>query len=458
VQKVIAKYGLAAHLALLAVAPLFLYPFVGETSIAVVLLWLSLPAAVWTIFEPSVRSGESTGMARQRVMRAIGSDPLFWMSLALVVMFGVWALNTGISLAYDAEKSQWSIAEPVFPILPGAVGVAGFLPFACSVALMVILQGCRHSLGRLARMAFLLIAAFLSGVAGAVVLLRGYFTHSGVHELCNAAAAHYSYAGYSHGLLLLAAIVALAAAFERGWHLAVFALIVAIGGNAATLFILATNYQVTAFVAVLLVLVAVAFVYCHYYGSTGADFKFLVVAGLSLTLGGLLVATVLSSDALDARIAEFQSLSFFSEKFWSQRTLLSAIALKSWFSHLWTGTGVASFAFDFRFNATDVEWAVMPLGVKAVPNGWWFLLAERGLVGTGLYLVPFGFLVFTYVRRAIDGVWKRQVPHPAILLGPLAFVLLVADGFFDCTPLRVEVILVTGTMLAVSAASISRGK
>jgi hypothetical protein len=30
VQKAISKYGLAAHLALLAVAPLFLFPFCGD--------------------------------------------------------------------------------------------------------------------------------------------------------------------------------------------------------------------------------------------------------------------------------------------------------------------------------------------------------------------------------------------------------------------------------------------
>ena len=51
VQKFIAKFGCAAHLAVLTVAPLFLFPFVGQETLAVALLWLSLPAALWTVLE-----------------------------------------------------------------------------------------------------------------------------------------------------------------------------------------------------------------------------------------------------------------------------------------------------------------------------------------------------------------------------------------------------------------------
>ena len=84
-QKAIAKYGLAAHLAILAVAPLFLFPFFGEDTIAVVLLWLSLPAAVWTFMQPSVRRGEMLHDARDRVSSEVFRDPFFWVMLVVVV-------------------------------------------------------------------------------------------------------------------------------------------------------------------------------------------------------------------------------------------------------------------------------------------------------------------------------------------------------------------------------------
>ena len=68
-QKLIAKYGTAAHLALLAAAPLFLFPFLPDEAIATVLLFLSLPAAVWTLMEPSVLDGEKLHTARERAVR-----------------------------------------------------------------------------------------------------------------------------------------------------------------------------------------------------------------------------------------------------------------------------------------------------------------------------------------------------------------------------------------------------
>ena len=82
-QKAISKYGLAAHLALLAVAPLFLFPFCGAVWTARVLLWLSFLAFVWTLVEPSRRQGEMLHDARFRVFLSVFRDPLFWFSLFL---------------------------------------------------------------------------------------------------------------------------------------------------------------------------------------------------------------------------------------------------------------------------------------------------------------------------------------------------------------------------------------
>ena len=101
-QKFIAKFGCAAHLAVLTVAPLFLFPFVEREMLAVVMLWLSLPAALWAILEPSVRGGEHLHNARRRVLRGMLRDPLLWALLVVVVITGVRAVNVGIALAYDA--------------------------------------------------------------------------------------------------------------------------------------------------------------------------------------------------------------------------------------------------------------------------------------------------------------------------------------------------------------------
>ena len=83
-QKLISKYGLAAHLALLAVAPLFLFPFLPGESVATVELWLSGFTLVWLLMEPSRRNEEMLHDARMRVAGDIARDPLFWALLGAV--------------------------------------------------------------------------------------------------------------------------------------------------------------------------------------------------------------------------------------------------------------------------------------------------------------------------------------------------------------------------------------
>ena len=136
--------------------------------------------------------------------------------------------------------------------------------------------------------------------------------------------------------------------------------------------------------------------------------------------------------------------------------MLSAVAFKSWISHIWIGTGIDSFPLDFRFAAQDADWAVLPRGATAVPNGWWLLLAERGLVGAVFFVLPFGFLLFTYGRRLVGGVRTRALPHPVCLIALVALALFVATGFVDCSPLRAESLMAMCAYLAVSAAAFPR--
>ena len=162
-QKLISKYGLAAHLAILAVAPLFLFPFCSEGSIATTVLWLSVLCGVWVIMEPSRRSQEMLHDARSRIAQAIAKDPVFWLTLFLAVVSGVRFFNDGVMMGYDAEKLIWVLTEPASPLLPGSVAGAGYLPFAASIAIIVILQGARHALGKSARISFLFLVPFLAG-------------------------------------------------------------------------------------------------------------------------------------------------------------------------------------------------------------------------------------------------------------------------------------------------------
>ena len=457
VQKLIAKYGLAAHLAILAVAPLFLFPFCATGTVAWVLVWLVLPVALWTVLEPSLRGGEYLHDARRRVVKAVFRDPLFWASLVLVVFTGFRALNSGISLSYNAEASVWLISSPTFPILPGVVGSAGDLSFAVALACAVLLQACRHSLGRSARMAFLLLASFLSGLAAIIALVA---LHGGAADalalLPSDGGAARSFVALAFGLHLIGGLVALIAIAEYRWRFSFFLLLSAIGGNAAGLFAFAPAYLSAAFVAAGILALAYVLVFSFLVFSSSDGFNLMVTGGIALVLGGLLAAAILPKAVMDERLAAFTGFALFPERFWEIRGMLSAVAFKSWISHIWIGTGIDSFPLDFRFAAQDADWALLPRGATAVANGWWLLLAERGLVGTVFFVLPFGFLLFTYVRRLAGGVRTRALPHPACLIAPVAMALFVATGFVDCSSLRAEVLMAMCAYLAVSAAAFPR--
>lgn len=457
-QKLIAKYGLAAHLAILAVAPLFLFPFVGTAAVSTVLLWLSLLAVVWTIQAPSLLGDEHLKDARSRVKASVSRDPLAWVLLVLIVIGGVRAINTGVAMSYDVETTTWSLASARFPILPAAVEDAGCFPFVAILAASIVLMGCRHALGRSARLAFLVVSSALAGVAAVVSHFAVSAGLSGAGAFVAFPEGAFSFPGYVYGVYFLAGVISLFVVQENNWNAVVLLPIFAIGGNGAACFSFAPAYVTLVFVALALVVLVYSTFYSRRSLQLLVKLKVFLVGVAAICLGAFLVVALLPEQALAARLSPYLALSVFPDSFWDVRRALSAVALKSWLTHLWTGTGLGSFAFDFRFNALEADWAMMPRGAVSVSNGWWLLLAERGIVGFVLLLLPVGFLAASYVGRLVGCVRDRALPHPACLLAPLLLALTAAVGFVDCSPMRPEALVVGGAILSISALSFPKKK
>ena len=459
VQRLIAKYGLAAHLALLAVAPLFLFPFFADGIVTETLLWLSLVSVLWMVFEPSMRAGESLSDSRRRVAKAILRDPLSWTLLVMVVFSGFRALNTGIALSYNAETAVWYVSDQVFPLLPGSVEGSGGLPFSATVAFSVLLMACRHSLGRAARQFFLLVSSSLAGLAAAICLLLLRIGASGWMRtlLPSSDGFECSFAGFVFGLYLIAGLIALVAVFGQNWGgKALAPAVLAIGGTLAGAVAFAPPYLSLAIVAVSLLTLVYVLVFSSRSFHAAELFRIVLFSIVALVLGGLFAAVALPGGVWAERLSQLSEYKFFPDQFWKVREGLSAIAFKSRISHLWLGTGVSSFPLDFRIHEQAQDWDLLPRGVTAVANGWWLLLAERGVVGLMLFVLPFAFLLFTYVRRLIGGISRWELPSPACIVAPLVLLLFVAAAFVDCSPLRVDVLLVTGSLMTISAASFPR--
>ena len=451
-HRVIAKYGLAAHLAFLAVAPLFLFPFCSASATATVVLWLSLVAAAWCLLVPSVRSNEPLHVARRRVLSGVCRDPLFWTSLALVAFTGLRALNGGVRMVYDVEDAAWRLASPTVEAFCGCVDGTGYLPFAVTVALVVVTVGARQALGRAARMAFLLVASAGAGLAAVVALVAANQGSEACRQMLLASPDASSYFGFAEGFYFLCGIVALTTAFERAWARAMPLFALAVGGTALGVFAFAPAAASVLFGALALVVLLAAFVYLFFAVGRTSQFRYIAVLGIALALAALTAAFVLPAELLQTKLDAFKDFALVPEGFFELRGTLSEIAQRAWKTAPWAGTGLGSFALDVRFQATPEDWLVLPRGVATIANGGWLLLAERGLVGAVAVALPFCFIAWSFMRRA--AAWATgghlRAPHPGVLLAPLVLVALAATVPFDGSFLRPDALLA-----AIAAAAVA---
>lgn len=450
-QKLIAKYGLAAHLALLAVAPLILFMFFPADIGAVVLLWLSLLAAVWVFLEPSMRAGERLHEARRRVSGTIVRDPLTWVMLVVVAYMGLVAVNSGIAVGYDAEQAMWRLQPPMFPILPGSLTGVGFAPFSAAVALFAVVIGCRHSLGRSARVAFLLVASALAGLTAVLLVVGGHFGLISVDSAVEAAERLRSFVGLPFALFLFCGVVALAGVFERRWNAASLLLFLSIGGNAVGVFLFSPAYLAFAAFAAFGAFLVYVLAYSFTLLAAAGKFRVFVVLLASLAIGALVIASLVPEKMTSSKIESVTEWKLFPENLKVCREATSKAAREAFLKNLWIGSGLGTYAYDFRFSAQPEDWKLFPQGAAAPHLGWWRLLAEQGLVGALIFALPIAFLLFTWIRRLVGWCRDIELPAPACALFPLVIALLVFESLYGCSVLRLDVLVTAGAMLAVSA-------
>ena len=465
-QKAISKYGLAAHLALLAVAPLFLFPFCGDAWTARAVIWLSLLAAGWTVLEPSRRADETLHDARFRVASSIALDPLFWFSLVLVLIAAVRWLNGGIGMVYDAETSIWSLSEARVPFLPGGTEDSGYLPFAAALGVAVLMQAGRHALGKSARVCFLFVAALLAGIAAIVAGLACVFENPVALHYAACSTVDATYPGVAFGICFMGSMVAIAGAFERKWNRAMPLLAIAVGGTAVGLYLFSPDIVIVVHAACAVVVAACALAYAHRrIGGLVVPkcLAFMLVAAIPPVLFVMgVVPEGIKAQKLSLLFGE-EGARLFPDGFLELRSALSGIAEKVWKENPWLGTGLGTFGFDIRFNATEADWAVFASNQTGALNGWMQMLAQRGIAGVVFFVAPVLFLLWTYVLRAFYAVsdilsksrrsFGALIFHPVCALGPVAIAAVAACGFYDHSFWRSEIMMLVAAMFAMAGSA-----
>ena len=109
--RLITRYGLATHLALLASLPFILFPFLSASRLAEVVFWLSGITFLWLLVEPSMRAGEHLSIARRRVIGSLVRDVAFWFLLLAIAISFVRYLNSGVTTDYSLLQANVKSSE-----------------------------------------------------------------------------------------------------------------------------------------------------------------------------------------------------------------------------------------------------------------------------------------------------------------------------------------------------------
>ena len=282
--RIITRYGLAAHLALLASLPFVLFPFLSESTLAEVIFWLSGLAFLWLLTEPSMRAGEHLSTARRRVLGSLVRDIAFWFFLCVLVVAFIRYVNSDVNAVYSLEEGKWNISEPSYPSLPASTSVRtqwcpfptkGLLSLAVLTGMSVVVLGIRHGIGLTGRISFGLISSLIMGIGGLTMVVCACLQ---VPSFMCAAKADFlggpfwrPFWGPGFGVWLICALAFGTQAEARKWGAARVPFCLAIAGNASGLLF----FSPPPVSSVFLVVASLAAIFCLAYlgraGSMGAS-------------------------------------------------------------------------------------------------------------------------------------------------------------------------------------------
>ena len=437
----VSKYGLATHLALAAALPAALAQFVSAGALACTMLWVALMAFIWTLMEPSVFAGETVSAARWRVVRGMLRDPLAWfLALAVGFAFCRW-LNSDVKLAFDAEAASWAVKEPSVTFLPASSGDAGFLPFALTLVAMPVILGVKHALGRNARLWFGIFAGAVSAVGALTAVIYAGLDVQPFKASALASFGATSFAGSMYALFLPVTVACGIEAEERGMTKARLVFAFAVAGNAIGAYVFLPPILSIPYLSLSAIVAAIALVLAKQRANAAS-----MARAASMLLFGVIAAVfvfmVLPSDDIQGRKVE--GLEFekaFTPALSDRNDALRRVSKTMWIGHPWAGVGVGAFGLQAPFCAVKDDWTVLPPEPKDGSNGYFTLIAERGIVGGVMWLGGIAFLCWFWCARLVGAfLWQKAQDEgrsfvlnmPAVAwAGPLVLVACAADAWFS---------------------------
>ena len=159
-------------------------------------------------------------------------------------------------------------------------------------------------------------------------------------------------------------------------------------------------------------------------------------------IAAVFVFMVLPSDGIQSSKMEHLDVEkSFTPALSDRNDALRRIAKTMWLQQPWSGVGVGAFGLHAPFCAAKDDWAVLPSEPKDGSNGYFTLLAERGIVGSLLWGIGIAFLCWFWVSRLVGAFkWQKEQDEGRSFVmnisavawtGPLVLVACAADAWFS---------------------------
>lgn len=468
ISKFLTKYGLSAHLALLAALPLALTPFVSAAVLGTVILWLSAFAAVWLFVEPSILPGEHLSQSRARVRSKMLRDPVFYFFLLVLIVSLVQWLNSGIRVYYDPEQTVWLVREPTFKILPASANGAGFLPFTVALGALIVVTGIRHTLGLGARISFGVIGSMIAGLGG---IAAAVCACSGTKPFVDLASSGFDKGPFGSaffGTWLILGLASGVAAEARKWKMARLPFCLAIMGNVSGLLFFSPPWVAVGWSVAAILVAAWGLFYLGRAGSMGAVARSLSLMVLGIALPVFLLVSFSPETVTAAKLKGFDSAYVMTEAMRQNSEALSRIGRQMWMKHPWSGVGLGAYGLHLPFLAEKADWSVMAAHPLFAQNSYWTLLAERGIVGCLLMVLGVGLMLWYWVSRFIESylylrhnddadIFVFAVP-PIVWTLPIVLALVLVESVWLPDFSLPTLVLALVVPLSLCAVSFPRGK
>ena len=448
-QKLLTKYWLALHLAVLFLAAWLCVMYPG-TETVLSLFWLSFFAVQTFVLLPSMLRGETMGAARLRACLNAVQDPFTYIGFALVIFVCIQWLNSGCSLVYLDDVELWRYGPPPVGWLPYSVEpFPAFMVLALLTVSVIGGVGFRNGVGKAGKRFFLDMVSLISGCVAIYMVVMSLTGEQPYAE--RATLTEGGNWGTCFGFWLIVALGGHLNFREEGFAKTLGWSFFSLLGNLVGLLQFGSLLCVILFggVALFMLVYWIFFLLRQTIGGVAQLKLFLCVVIAGVTL--FLLLYLIPGNPVKEKLAQMADAQYY-EKLLDGRRFQEPFAWQIWQDHPWTGVGANGFAHYSRTLIEETDWARLKACGGHLSNDWLQFLTEYGIIGAGFLLGLFIVLLiplFSRMRLAFQSLRSSSGEggsltdiDPYVVSGIVAVALVLLLSFLF-SPLQSGAILIS---------------